>query len=88
MPAQGCMQQMLARAYLQDRKVGAHAAVAAAAKAYEGEGRRLVLFSGGRKALWVKLIRPREHVRQPVAVCWGRGYDMALRSSNAIQSIF
>ena len=75
-------------AYLQDGEVGAHAAMAAAAEAYEGEGRRLVLFSGRRKTLRVKLVRPREDVRQPVAVCWGSGYDMPLQSCNTSHFIF
>lgn len=66
-------------AHLQDGKVGAHAAVAAAAEADEGEGRGLVLLAGGGKALRVEVVRAREHVWQPVAVCWGCGDNVALQ---------
>jgi hypothetical protein len=55
---------------LQDGEVGPHAAMAPAAKAYEGERCCLVFFPGSCEAFRVKVVRVREHMRQPVTVCW------------------
>lgn len=67
--------------HLEDGKVGAHAAVAAAAEADEGERRGLVLVAWRHKALRLKAVRVAEHMRQPVCKRRGCCHHMALHAA-------
>ena len=64
---------------LQVRKVGTHAAVAAAAEAYERELRGLILTARRQEALVVELVRVFEVVIYAVLHAGGGAADVALR---------